>query len=242
MIYYWKPVRITDDIYIYSGKIYKIITLNSFAHYFGTLLKLSVLSDLESRVTQYKSSHSRQFLYPTNVTGSGICNCSVYYSFNSVYGFFERTDGCIQTLLFRNYPDPDICNLGRFNTNIYDITMDCMNALSDYKSKIEKSTIRLLFCRPIVPFCLDTLSVTDFESIFQYNSYALSMSDYRKAFETIEQSTERLRRLIEKYVLLDFSSVPDISIPEKNFYYTFMWFVGIIVYVLNYDIRGLSQN
>lgn len=239
--FYWKPVRITDDIYIYTGKRYKMITLSSFAQYFGTTMKSSVASDLESRIVQYTCSHPRQFLYPTNVSGSGVYGNLVYYSYNSVYGNLENTDGCNVTLLYRKYPDPEICNLGRFNSDVYDITVDCINALSDYKLEIEMSIIRLLFCRPIVPFCLDTLPANDLELIFQHNCFALSMSDYREAFETVDQNTERLHKLIGQYVTCDISLISTFSIAKKIFYFTFMWFMGVMVYILNCDIYGCDS-
>lgn len=239
MTYYWKPVQITDDIYIYTGKRYQIIMPDSFCQYFNSGMKTYVKAELESCTVQFKCAHPRQFLYPTNYAGTGMYGKFVYYEYNTVYGFFERVNGCVQVLLFRQYLDPEVFKLGRFSNDLYNITADCMNALTDYKHEIEMSTIRLLFNRPIVPFQLDTLTVIDLKAIFQHNSYALSMSDYRETLKTVKRNTNRMQTLLNEYILHEGQLITfNVSDPETIFYSTFMWFCGIVIYILNCDIYG----
>lgn len=231
--YFWKPFEITGAVYVYAMTKFTEIIPEQFAGYVSencnkkirSKLCLAVNSNAVPPFTQY---HARQFIYNTN------CPNNMHGTFwkNTILNDFENTNGCVQTFMTRNYPNVGYL-MGRFKPEIYNIVVDCWNAIQEMDYEIKMSGVKLLFVRPIVPLVFERFNV------FAHNTCALSVKDYRQVLSNVDVNVCRLNILYHHY-----TNVNPVNLKldaERVFYYTYLWFSELVTVLLNSDVYENSD-
>lgn len=237
VVYFWKPFEITGNVHIYNMKGYVSIIPEQFAAYVSENceakknIKTKLLMRLvDISVPPFVQNHARQFIYNTNFENE---QHGTYFR-NTILGDFENTNGCVQTFLIRKYPNTYYL-MGRFKPEIYNIIVDCWNGIQEIDYEIKMSGVKLLFIRPIVPPIFE--NIPHFREMFQHNTCALSVKDYRHVLSSCDINADRLSIMYSHYTDIN---PKRLTCPiHRIFYYTYMWFVELIVVLIN---SGLYEN
>lgn len=242
---FWKPFELVGKIMIYTIGKFEEVNPDVFASYFSDTQKISkkckmMLKSGTSFVKPFAQNHCRQFLVMTNFPN----DCGGTFYKNTILNEFENANGCVQTLLRRNYPNVNYLHMGRFKQEIYNACVDCMYALRVLVTEIKMSGIRLLFSRPVVPFNMDTVKpVRVIRAIYNNNIFALSVKDYRQILCNVDCNISRLNLLYSEYIykkpVVIFSKVNNKCL--YLFQIVYMWFVDVIVNIINSNVYENSD-
>lgn len=235
MRYFWKPFELNGKFYIYNLTRFEEVDPKTFANHISSNCKNKQINSKikdylrKTATPKFTQNHARQLIYNTNKTNL----TGGTYFMNTIIKDFENPNGCVQTLVTRIYPKVEYL-MGRFKQEIYNITVDCWNAVREIDYEIKMSGIRLLFNRPVIPTAFEIFDGS--RNVFGHNIYALSVKDYRQILCSVNVNSNRLQNLYTSYVRCDPRTLGQY---EKLFYYTYLWFAELLNVIVN---SGLYDN